>query len=104
MNVHAAFKARDVAVHPPYIQEPFAFHPQLHQTRVPKRWIDYNFEASKEVVGWVVEAMTWVIDHPQTRNPVLVSWAKTAATMLHQIIDPFVNADPSFPFALERSS
>jgi hypothetical protein len=101
-NIHSVYKARDLAVHPAYVQEPFTFHPQLDGTKVPQRWIDYNFEASMEVVRCVVGAMTWAIDHPQPLNPALVAWAKIATTMLHRIIDPFVNADPSSPLALER--
>ena len=99
-SIHRAYRARDLAVHPPHIQEPFALHPHLHNTRVPKRWIDYNFEASMEIVRWVAEAMIWVIDHPQPRNRILTTWAVTASWMLHRIVDPFMNADPSSPLAL----
>lgn len=99
-SIHRAYKARDLAVHPPHIQEPFVLHPHLHNTRVPKRWIDYNFEASMEIISRVVDAMIWVIDHPQSRSRILTTWAATASWMLHRIVDPFVNADPSSPLAL----
>lgn len=103
-SIHKAYKARDLAVHPPHVQEPYTLHPQLQNTRVPKRWIDYNFESSMELANWVVEAMMWVIDHPQSRNRALTAWAATASGMLHRIVDPFVNADPSSPLALRRST
>ncbi len=96
-NIHRAYMARDLAVHPPYIQEPCELHPQLRSTVVPKRWIDYNFETSMELTRWVVEAMIWVIDHPQPRNRALTVWATIASGMLHRIVDPFMNADPSSP-------
>jgi hypothetical protein len=99
-SIHRAYRARDLAVHPPHAQEPYALHPQLPNTRVPKRWIDYNFEASIELARWVVEAMMWVIDHPQPRNRALTAWAAIASGMLHRIVDPFMNADPSSPLAL----
>jgi hypothetical protein len=101
-SVHKAYRARDLAVHPPHIQEPYILHPQLQNTRVPKRWIDYNFESSMELARWIVEAMMWVIDHPQARNHALTVWAATASGMLHRIVDPFTNADPSSPLALRR--
>jgi len=99
-NIHRAYRARDLAVHPPNVQEPYVLHPQLHNTRVPKRWIDYNFETSMELARSVVEAMIWVIDHPQPRNDALTTWAATASDILHRIVDPFINADPSSPLAL----
>jgi len=101
-NIHRAYMARDLAVHPPYVQEPYALHPQLPNTRVPKRWIDYNFETSMELTRWIVEAMIWVIDHPQLRNRALTAWAAIASGMLHRIVDPFMNADRSSPLALRR--
>lgn len=99
-SIHKAYRARDLAVHPPHVKEPYALHPQLSNTRVPNRWIDYNFEASMELARWVVEAMMWVIDHPQPRNRALTAWAAIASGMLHRIVDPFMNADPSSPLAL----
>ena len=101
-SIHKAYSARDLAVHPPHVQEPYALHPQLLNTRVPKRWIDYNFETSMELARRVVEAMIWVIDHPQPRNRALTAWATIASGMLHRIVDPFMNADPSSPLALRR--
>ena len=101
-NIHKAYRARDLSVHPPHVQEPYSLHPQLPNTRVPKRWIDYNFKTSMELARWVVEAMIWVIDHPQPRNRALTTWAATASGMLHRIVDPFMNADPSSPLALRR--
>src|SRR4029077_2149461 len=101
-SIHKAYRARDLAVHPPHVQEPYALHPQLLNTRVPKRWIDYNFETSMDLARWVVEAMIWVIDHPQPRNRALTAWATIASGMLHRIVDPFMNADPSSPLALRR--
>jgi hypothetical protein len=56
-NIHRAYMVRDLAVHPPHVQEPYALHPQFPTIRVPKRWIDYNFETSMELARWVVEAM-----------------------------------------------
>jgi hypothetical protein len=93
-RIHRAYKARDLAVHPPYTKEPFAIHPHLHNAKVPKRWIDYNLEASIEIVGWIVEVMLWVIDHPQSRNHALISWAAIASGILHRIIGPIANSDP----------
>lgn len=101
-NIHKAYRARDLAVHPPHVPEPYALHPQLQDTRVPKRWIDYNFETSIEVARSVVEAMIWVIDHPQPRNRALTTWTATASGMLHRIVDPFMDADPGSPLALRR--
>ena len=52
----------------------------------------------------VVEAMIWVIDHPQPRNRALTAWATIASGMLHRIEDPFMNADPSSPLAARPST
>lgn len=86
-SIHAAYKLRDRAVHPPHIQEPFAVHPVLN-AQVPQRYIDYRLETSRVLARSVVEALTSVVDHPQPRNPALTAWAPIASGMLHRIAGP----------------
>jgi hypothetical protein len=54
------------------------------------------------LIYWCVEAMTWVVDHPQSQNASLAAWAPTASRILHLIVDPFVGLDSSSPLALRR--
>lgn len=52
-NIHRAYKARDLAVHPPHVPEQLVVHPQLNNAQVPKRYIDYSFETSMELAYWL---------------------------------------------------
>jgi hypothetical protein len=101
-GIHKAYKARDLAVHPPHIPEPLAVHPRLENAQVPKRWIDYSFESSMKLMYWCVEAMRWPVDHPQPRNASLTTWAPIASRILHKIVDPFTELDTSSPLSLRR--
>jgi hypothetical protein len=102
VGIHNAYKARDLAVHPAHTPEPMALHPRLEASLVPKRWIDYSFESSMKPIYWCVEAMTWVVDYPQSQITNLAAWAPIASKLLHRIIDPFIELDNSSPLALRR--
>lgn len=101
-NIHIAFKARDRAVHPLHAPEPFDIHPALQDVLVPQRWIDYSFEPSMKITSWTVEAMSWVINHPQPRNSSLTAWAPMASKLLHPVIDPFTTLDVNSPLRLRQ--
>lgn len=103
-RIHCAYQARDLAVHPPHIQEPYAVHPLLQNTKVPQRWLDYNLETSRELSTWITEALSWVIDHPKPSNTALTEWAARASKILHRIVDPLSNVNATPELGLQRSA
>jgi hypothetical protein len=92
-NVHTAYGLRDGAVHPPFLVEPYAIHPGLNQA-VPQFYSHYTLELSHGAVSWAAEAIMWVVDRPQPRNPAVCAYAIGASDLLHAVVDEHLTYDP----------
>ncbi len=101
-NIRVAYQLRDDAVHPYFKAEDQGIHPGLNQP-VPKYYIDYTLETCTNILLAVVEAIMFVTDRPQTKNPEIVAYSSSVSSLLHEIVDEFLTYDVSGPFS-SRSS
>lgn len=85
-NIHVAYDLRDGAVHPDFKPEDQGIHPGLNQL-VPKYYIDYTLENSTNILLAAVEAIMFVADRPQAKNPEIAAFSSTASSLLHEIVD-----------------
>jgi len=92
-SIHTAYALRDGAVHPPFQVEPYAIHQGLNQL-VPHFYGQYTLESSQGTVNWAIEAIMWVVDHPQPRNPAVSAYAPGASDLLHAVVDEYFIYDP----------
>jgi hypothetical protein len=95
-NVQTAYRLRDGAVHPPFVVEPYAIHPGLNQA-VPQLYANYTLETSRGAVSSTTEAIMYVVDRPQPRNPAVTAYASSASDILHAVVDKHLTYKPEAP-------